>query len=246
MEGPSAPAKVLVVEPGVPEAGIAARHGEYYDWFRAVPDVDARGFEVARPFRGEEVPPLERYDAVIVTGAQGAVYEPEPWLAPFGERLRAFAAGGGAVLGVCYGHQLLGHLFGGRVVKNPLGREIGTVQISLTPAGRQDELLGQLPAGFAANATHGDIVVDLPWALPVLATNENTAVQAARFAPRAWGVQFHPEISQGILRSIIESRAAAIRAEGRDPEALAASVTDAPRASTILPRFLRIAAAASP
>ncbi|HEV8323205.1 MAG TPA: gamma-glutamyl-gamma-aminobutyrate hydrolase family protein, partial [Myxococcota bacterium] len=162
------------------------------------------------------------------------------WFAPFGAQLRAAVEAGVAVLGVCYGHQLVGQLFGGRVARNPAGREIGTVRVQLTLAGRADPLLGQLPGGFTANATHQDAVFDLPRDVQVLAGNANTAVQAARFGPRAWGVQFHPELSPAILRSLIHSRADALRAEGLDPEHLAAESTDAPRAQTLLPRFLAL------
>ncbi|HSU40277.1 MAG TPA: GMP synthase, partial [Polyangiaceae bacterium] len=59
-----------------------------------------------------------------------------------------------------------------------------------------------------------------------------------RFAPRAWGVQFHPEFDGDVMRGYIAARRPALAAEGIDPEALPAE--DAPEAAEVLRAFARL------
>src|SRR6266851_2614330 len=85
--------------------------------------------------------------------------------APFRGRLRAMVPAGARrlpVLGVCFGHQLLGFAYGSKVILNPEGREIGSIQVELTPEGRTDRLFANLPQVFWIQTTHQDIVSTLP------------------------------------------------------------------------------------
>ena len=135
------------------------------------------------------------------------------------------------LLGVCYGHQLLAHALGGRVIDNPRGREIGTVRIDcLAPAAR-DPLLAAA-GDFPAQATHVQTVADLPANATVLARSSHDDFHAVRYARRAWGVQFHPEFSVAAMRSYLHLRTEALRNEGMDAEPLRAIAADlSPRAA---------------
>ena len=129
------------------------------------------------------------------------------------------------VLGVCFGHQLLARSAGGEVVVNPRGREIGTVTVKLTEAGRKDPLFAWASSDeIEVQATHLDAVDPLPPGATILASNENCAVQAYRLSETVAGVQFHPELSADAMRDLILSRTDKLLAEGRDPLQLAAQV----------------------
>jgi GMP synthase (glutamine-hydrolysing) len=141
------------------------------------------------------------------------------------------------VLGICYGHQLLAHACGGHVDYHPLGREIGTVPVTLAPAARDDVLLGALPGCFVAQTTHSQSVLQLPPAATLLASSAHDGHQAYRVGARAWGVQFHPEFSAAVMRTYVRERQQALQAEGFDVDALLRGVQDTPAANGILRRF---------
>ncbi|HVI23858.1 MAG TPA: hypothetical protein VM691_10255, partial [Myxococcales bacterium] len=123
--------------------------------------------------------------------------------------------------------QLLGRASGANVVRNPKGREIGTVRVQLTPEGREDPLFAWSRSGeIAVQATHVDVVDKLPKGAKLLASNEVCATQAFRLSETVASVQFHPEISPDVMRDLIGSRAEIIRAEGGDPVRLRREVRE--------------------
>jgi len=148
----------------------------------------------------DTIPTQLEHDALVVLGGAMNADEDDsyPWLAPTKALLRATVTQGVPTLGVCLGHQLMASALGGEVVLNPRGRTSGLVPLSLTAAGDTDPLLAGL-SGRDVVHYNGDVVSRLPEGAEPLATAPDGSVQAARFGPRAWGVQFHPETTPEIF-----------------------------------------------
>lgn len=220
------------------QTGTTQLHGDYPAWFGRA--LGADGLPVCRAFDGERLAAaLDRHrpSGVIVTGSPLSVIDEAPWMLELGAELLRLGERGTPVLGVCFGHQLLARAAGGRVVVNPRGREIGTVRVQLTAAGRRDPLFAWADGpAVEVQATHLDAVDPLPPGATPLASNENTAVQAFRLSESVAGVQFHPELSAAAMRELIISRRDKLTAEGRDADALAAAVHEV-EAGRILAAF---------
>jgi para-aminobenzoate synthetase component 2 len=96
------------------------------------------------------------------------------------------------VLGVCLGHQVIGHVYGGRVVRAPELVHGKTSQVFHQGAG----VLKGLPEPFAATRYHSLVVERdaLPAELEVTGWTANGLVMALRHREHpVEGVQFHPE-----------------------------------------------------
>ena len=158
--------------------------------------------DTVRADLGEPVPDTMSHDALVVLGGAMNAYEDDrvAWLAPTKALLQACVVDGIPTLGVCLGHQLLSVSLGGKVIRNPSGRTSGLIPLSLNAAGERDPLLEGL-SGRDVVHYNGDVVSRLPDGATLLASAPDGSVQAARFAPRAWGVQFHPETTPEIFAS---------------------------------------------
>ncbi len=95
------------------------------------------------------------------------------------------------ILGVCLGHQCIGEVFGGRVVRAP---RLMHGKTSPVYHNGQDIFYG-LPSPFEATRYHSLIVAEpLPEELEVIAFTAEGEVMALRHrAEPTFGVQFHPE-----------------------------------------------------
>ena len=96
------------------------------------------------------------------------------------------------VLGVCLGHQCIGHVFGARIVRAPELLHGKTSQIYH----RGEGVLDGLPIPFEATRYHSLIVerASLPHELKVTAETHDEIVMAVRHREYPIeGVQFHPE-----------------------------------------------------
>ncbi len=238
-------AEVLIVRTGATLEQLRAPHGDFHDWFREGMGLREAEVDVVSPFEGEALPDPGAHRAVVVTGSSAMVTDRADWSERTARWLRGLVEqDAAAVLGVCYGHQLLAHALGGDVGDNPRGRQIGTFEIELLPEGRRDPLLGVLPARFQAQETHVQSVLRPPQGAVVLACDEHDPHQALRYGPRAWSVQFHPEMTATTLAGYVRHRAEQLRREGIDPEERLRSLRDGEHGRTLLRRFVALAAEA--
>jgi GMP synthase-like glutamine amidotransferase len=155
--------------------------------------------------RGETIPDLRSYDAVIFAGGE---YRPEEFEEPIfqAERERIMEALDAIVpiLSICLGNQLLAYWLGGEVNK---GRwEIGWLPVTINEAGMSDPLLTGLDRTFFAFLWHGDQVTRLPEGAVLLASSERCPVQVFRLGSQpVWGLQFNPQydpvIAEGVVRA---------------------------------------------
>jgi GMP synthase (glutamine-hydrolysing) len=232
--------RIVVLRCGDAVPSVAAHRGEFFGWIKgAVGDAGVDWLEIDARTQAPS-----SADAFIITGSAASVTERAPWMVRTEEFLREASHANVPILGICFGHQMLGQALGGHVEKNPRGREIGTVRLSLEDNARLDPIFGALPQNFPINMTHVDTVAALPEGAHVLARTALEPRAAFRIeGRRTWGVQFHPEIDGDAMRGYIRAREGLIRGEGLPFEEIHESAIDTPHGPTLLQAFVRFAIA---
>jgi len=95
------------------------------------------------------------------------------------------------ILGVCYGLQVLTHMFGGQVKKTSR-REFGRAEMFVD---NHKDLFANLPSNFTCWMSHGDEVKKLPAGFTQIGHTLNAPIAAiANRSKGLYGVQFHPEV----------------------------------------------------
>lgn len=120
------------------------------------------------------------------------------WLEREAEFLREALAEEVPVLGVCLGAQMLARAAGAWVGPAPES-EIGWFEVELTPEGRGDPVLGVLPARIEAFQWH-HYTFEIPDGGTELARSD-VCTQAFRVGERAWGIQFHAEVTLEMVQT---------------------------------------------
>ncbi|MCX7974877.1 MAG: type 1 glutamine amidotransferase [Candidatus Aminicenantes bacterium] len=156
-------------------------------------------------FRAKEVQFPELSDGfthIILTGSEASILERDEWVRQEVEFIRLAFNRGLALLGSCYGHQLLAlSLLGEAHVRRCLQPEIGWIKIK---ALRPHEFFGHKKQ-FYAFSIHFDEVVDLKPPFYSLAETEICSIQAMEMkGERVWGIQFHPEINLVEARFLLQ------------------------------------------
>jgi GMP synthase (glutamine-hydrolysing) len=141
---------------------------------------------------------LADYDGAVMTGSALNIYDGGAHIARQIDLARAVFASAVPFFGSCWGLQVAVTAAGGRVRRNPLGREFGFARrIELSAVGIQHPMFSGKPQVFEAVTVHSDDVEQLPAGALVLASNE-MGVQAVELHSgngTIWAVQYHPEYS---------------------------------------------------
>ena len=146
--------------------------------------------------------PLDDYEAVLVFG--GAMHADEdsrhPWLREETLLLQGLLDRATPLLGICLGAQMLARAAHAAVfpAREP---ELGWLEVELTGAGAADPVLSALPARFVAFQWHR-YTFDVPAGAVELARSP-VCPQAFRLGEKAWGAQFHPEVTKEQLEAWI-------------------------------------------
>jgi len=181
--------------------------------------------DVRRMDRGDPVPAADALHGLVVLGGTMGAYEVAayPHLAAEQRLLAEACARRIPVLAVCLGAQILAAALGARVFKGP-ATEIGFGDVSLTPDGLRDPILGPSGPTFPVFHWHDD-TFDLPPGATHLAATAAYHRQAFCFGGRAYGLQFHVELDRDLAHDwgsvlppgvrLDEKRRAAVEVTGR-------------------------------
>jgi GMP synthase (glutamine-hydrolysing) len=148
---------------------------------------------------GAPLPDWREFDAIIAMGGPMSAVDDAalPWLSDEKRLIADAVADDRPFWGVCLGVQLLAASLGARVYPGPVP-EVGILPVTITEAGRSDPVFSALPEEVMALQWHGD-TFDLPPEAVQLAGSPAYPNQAFRVR-RAYGVQFHLEVSAQMAR----------------------------------------------
>jgi GMP synthase-like glutamine amidotransferase len=193
--------RIAILETGAPPGDLAVRFGDYPDMFRRLLLEEGDRAETFDVAAGQLPVDPSAFDACLVTGSSAGVYEPLPWIDPLKAFLNA-ASARTALVGVCFGHQVMAEAFGGRVIQSPKGWGVGLHRYTASGEG----WLAGLDT-LAVAASHQDQVVEAPEGARVVACSDFTPFGALCYPDRrAISIQLHPEFTPDYARALVEAR----------------------------------------
>ncbi len=168
---------------------------------RGVPDADLHVIDVVE---GDTLPDINAYDGYILSGSDKGVYDDAPWMDDLRVFLNAARDAQKPLFGVCFGHQIMAEVFGGKAEK------VGDAEVGV----RAFEIDGIQHNG---HVWHQDQVTKVPPDATVIASADYCPVGALAYDFPAMSVQFHPEYPADYVSTFLRrSRGAILSAEQGD------------------------------
>jgi len=229
---------ILILKTGSTFPEMTHEFGDFEDWVIGASGAAPGLFRVADGIT-EPLPSLDQLSGLIITGSHLMVSDGGPQVELWSGVVREAVAACLPVFGLCYGHQLLNHALGGEVADHPGGLELGQVEIEMEAAAQDDPLFSVLPDRFSAYATHLQSIRKLAPGAFVYGHNRFESHHAVRFAPAAWGVQFHPEFRRPIMLAYIRQQRKRLQSDAQ-MESLLSQVEELPQAGLLLQRFCQL------
>ncbi len=139
-------------------------------------------------------------DALIVFGSGASVHDNLPWQSDLHSYLKQKAEDKVPILGICYGHQALAHIFGGRVefATEDQFKYKGLRTVRYNRSG----FWGKAGESGDFIVSHREIVSHLPSSFEIFASSDIAAIEG--FSHKSlpiWGVQSHPEAGPEFLKN---------------------------------------------
>lgn len=195
---------IQIVKMGSTYRELRSRKGDFDRWIvNAVSDPTIRW----KTKRIASVVPenVHRFDGVILTGAHETLIDGYAYLKGVERLMETVLSHRIPTLGICFGHQIINLILGGKVVRNALGPAIGVVPLHLTLAGVADPLFkGMNPARLQVYSSHTDVVAQVASRVATLAYNDMSEYQATRYGNSIFTTQFHPEYSRAVMSYYIK------------------------------------------
>ncbi|MCJ1283219.1 hypothetical protein MMC26_002547 [Xylographa opegraphella] len=206
------PLRIAILECDTPLTNTRSRYGGYGGVFAALLNAGARSLDLDKSelhistwdvVERQEYPSLDDVDAVLITGSRYDSFADIPWVNRLVEVTRQILAQDRVrIIGVCFGHQIVGRAMGVKVGRSNRGWEASVCEVELTAKGK--ELFGK--DTLSINQMHKDIVFTYPLEVEALGSSPRCEVQGMLIPKRVITVQGHPEFNAEIVTELLEAR----------------------------------------
>lgn len=202
---------VLEMKVSVLQTGLVAEplRNQFDNYGKMFADLVGDGggkftFETVSLIEDEPLPPLEKTEAIIITGSALGVYDQKPWMEPLREFIRGAYARSIPMIGVCFGHQIMADALGGVVEKSEKGWGLGRHQYKIT---QKPSFMGDTPDQMQFNVIHQDQVLSPPPNSKVVGGSEFTPYAMLEYDNgAAISIQAHPEFANEYATAVYELR----------------------------------------
>ncbi|MGB4072801.1 amidotransferase [Pseudomonas sp.] len=163
----------------------------------------AAEFKVYNVMEGRYPPDNEHYDAYLVTGSKADSFGTDAWIQTLKTYLLERYNRGDKLLGVCFGHQLLALLLGGKAGRAEQGWGVGVhrYQMANKPSWMSPDL-----QELSMLISHQDQVTQLPGNATLLASSEFCPIASYCIGDQVLCFQGHPEFVHDYSRALLEAR----------------------------------------
>ncbi|CAG9939554.1 unnamed protein product [Clonostachys rosea f. rosea IK726] len=212
------PLRLAILECDTPQPQTKAKFGSYSGVFKALlnaacqtldepkKDLEDLGVTVTSHDVVNDLtsyPKLEDVDALWLTGSRHTAFDDDPWILKLVEYVKAAIDSGRVkVVGICFGHQIVGRAAGANLGKSDKGWEVAVTDVELTEKGK--EILGL--EKMRIHQMHRDIVYNFPPDAIPLGSNNICTVQGMYLPKKYITVQGHPEFTDEIISEILFNR----------------------------------------
>lgn len=152
----------------------------------------------------QALPSIVDCDAYLITGSRDSVYDDASWINELVRFVERALAADKKILGICFGHQLMAHYFGGRVAPAAEGWAVGVHTSTIV---RSHSWMGESAASqFSLLSSHKDQVAELPQAAEIFATNAFCPIAGFTMSDQVVTVQGHPEFTKSYAQGLLDHR----------------------------------------
>jgi GMP synthase-like glutamine amidotransferase len=159
-------------------------------------------FETAAIIDGEKFPDIANLQGIIITGSAFGVYERPLWIDDLREFIIASYSANIAMVGICFGHQIMADALGGKVEKSNKGWGIGRHVYRMK---QKPIFMNGVGDEIAIAASHQDQVVVAPDEAEVFMSSDFTPNAGLIYKNgKAISMQPHPEFDKAYSKALVD------------------------------------------
>lgn len=160
-------------------------------------------YDIFSTQRGEYPASFDAFDAVLLTGSASDSFSNEAWAVELRRRVTLLLTQRKKMIGVCFGHQLIGLCMGAPVARAPQGWGEGRMTYDWL---RQDLPFSQDRKQISLLVSHQDQVLELPRGATLVASSDFCPVAAFTVGEEVFCVQAHPEFDVGFSQYLLDEQ----------------------------------------
>ncbi|KAL4024297.1 hypothetical protein IC575_018082 [Cucumis melo] len=184
---------------------VKMKYGGYFGVFVRMLGEEGEAWDRFRVAAGEfpADDQIADYDGFVISGSCNDAHGDDPWICRLIALLQRLASLNKRILGICFGHQILGRALGGKTGRGRSGWDIGITTVNVSSSYKLFSSL-KIPTTLSVIECHRDEIYELPSEAEVIGQSDKYGIEMFKYRDHILGIQGHPEYTKDILLHLID------------------------------------------